>query len=372
MADTILLVQGAAQRGGAERILLTLARQLARHDIEPIFAFLSEGPFVAEVEGAGFQARCLGAAPRARDLRSAPSVIDAVARAISDSRARWALANGEKMAPYTGWAARRAGARSVIWLHDAPLRDPASAALQLAMKLSPHDAVVAGSRWMAERFSALLRMPVVTIRHGVEVSKPALVEPMRSQAGFPQDARVIMHAGRLQRWKGADVFLRAAARLATEAPDIRFAIVGGALYGWEQEYADSLGWLSGDLGLSSDRVWFAGHREDALGLMAEADMVVHCSRRPEPLGLVVPEAMALARPVVATRTRGPEEVIEHGHTGVLVDPGDDRQLATGIRLLLDDPARMKEMGSAAAASVARSWSPESMGDAFHDLLRELT
>lgn len=358
-------MQGAAERGGAERILLALARGLRDHGIDTTFAFLADGPFVAEASAAGFDVDHAGDGPRFRDLARAGETVAAVAAAADRAGAEVLLANGEKMAPYTGWAARRLGVPAVTWLHDAPLRDGPSAVLQLALKASPHGEVVAGSQWMADRFERWLRMPVHVIRHGIPDPPP--LEPIRAAAGWPESGSVLAAPGRLQRWKGADVAVRALARLVRAGHDARLAVIGGALYGWEEAYARSLPRLAVRLGVA-DRVWFAGHRDDAWSLVGSADCVLHCSRRPEPLGLVVPEAMAQARPVVATRTLGPEEVIDHGRTGLLYAAGDDRALATAVSGVLADPARAAAMGEAARDEVRSHWSVERMAGDFARLL----
>jgi glycosyltransferase involved in cell wall biosynthesis len=361
------MVQGAGERGGAERILLALARHLPDHGIEPVVGFLAQGPFADEVAGHGIETVNLGQLPRARDLRRAGSVVESIAQGIASTRATAVLANGEKMAPYVGWAARRCDVTSIIWLHDAPLRDLASSVLQTAMVASPHDLVVAGSEWMAERFRSLLGMDVRCIRHGLDLDSFPEPGDIRAEAGWPAGPLVITLAGRLQRWKGADVLLRAASRLIRSGRDARFAFLGGALYGWEEDYAADLPRLATDLGVA-DRCWFAGHRDDALALLATTDIAVHASRRPEPLGLVVPEAMALSRPVVATRTRGPEEVIDPGRTGLLVPPDDDRALAAALGCLIDDPDGARAMGEAAAAEIAAHWSAPAMAEGFARLM----
>lgn len=362
------MVQGAGERGGAERILLALARHLPARGVEPVVGFLADGPFHDEVAGSGIETVHLGHLPRARDVRQAPAVVDAIAAGIRAVGATAALANGEKLAPYVGWAARRCDVTSVIWLHDAPLRDLASAALQAAMVSSPHDLVVAGSMWMADRFRALLGMDVHCVRHGLDLSAFPPPCDIRAAAGWSEGSPVVTLSGRLQQWKGADVLIRAAARLLRSGRDARFAFIGGALYGWEEDFAASLPRLAREMGVI-DRCWFAGHRDDVLSLLATSDIAVHTSRRPEPLGLVVPEAMALALPVVATRTLGPEEVIDDGRTGLLVRPDDDRSLAAALGRLLDDPSAAKTMGKAAAADIATHWSAPAMADGFARLLR---
>lgn len=365
----VLVAQGAAERGGAERILLTLAQQLRHHDIETVIAFAAEGPFVREVEEAGVTVETLPPWPRFRDWRGAGPAIDALTEVIRTAQSDVVLSNGERAAGYGGWAAHRAGVPHLVWLHDAPLRSPEAIAVQVAMRAAPRAASIAGSSWMAERFESLLKMPVDVVRHGIDVAQPASPASIRAEAGWSDSAPIVALVGRLQRWKGADVLLRAGARLIRAGIDIRLAFIGGALYGWETDYARELPHLASDLGIV-DRCWFAGHRADATDLMAGAEVVVHCSRRAEPLGLVVAEAMALQRPTIATRTRGPEELIDHRRTGLLVAPDDDRALATAIRELVENPALAQSLAAAGRTEVERRWSPSGMGDGFAGIIRE--
>jgi glycosyltransferase involved in cell wall biosynthesis len=164
--------------------------------------------------------------------------------------------------------------------------------------------------------------------------------------------------GRLVRWKGHDVFLAAMARVMEDDPTARAVIVGA-----EGATPDSVGVenelraLAADLGIA-DRVVFTGYRADVSDVMAAADVVAHSAVRPEPFGRVVTEAMACARPVVATRGGGVLEIVDDGVTGTLVAMGDPGDMARGILGLLADPARAAAMGRAAREAVRTRFSPE--------------
>jgi glycosyltransferase involved in cell wall biosynthesis len=106
--------------------------------------------------------------------------------------------------------------------------------------------------------------------------------------------------------------------------------------------------------------------------MAGCDIVVHCSLRPEPLGMVVPEAMALGRAVVASRTRGPEEVVAQGRTGMLVPPGDERALAATISALVADGELRARLGTAGEAEVRANRSASVMAEKFAQLYANLS
>lgn len=342
----VLFVQGAAERAGAEVALLGRLRHLPDHGIEPVVAMLADGPFVAEVRDAGFRVvRPTGSTPRLREPRMVAAAVRAVAAAARRADAAVLEGVGEKMAFVAGWAARLAGRSCVFSLHDAPRRSVSASAVQLAAMSGRRDAVVVPSHWMAREFHRAWRLEPHVVPNALAVDElPTRAVDVRGTAGWPSDSLVVGLFGRLVRWKGHEVLLRAAARLATTVPRARFLIAGGTLYGWERGYADHLTALTQHLGLT-ERVWFTGHRTDALGLMAGCDVVCHCSLEPEPFGVVIIEGMALGRAVVATRTGGPEELIADGRTGLLVAPGDEVVLERTIAELAADPRRRERLGA---------------------------
>ena len=98
-------------------------------------------------------------------------------------------------------------------------------------------------------------------------------------------------------------------------------------------------------------VLLPGFREDVLQLMKSADLFVMSSVT-EGLGSTVLDAMAMRLAVVGTRAGGIPEAVVHGETGLLVAPGEPRELAAAIVRLLKDPALGQRMGAAGHARVA--------------------
>jgi len=165
--------------------------------------------------------------------------------------------------------------------------------------------------------------------------------------------------GRLQRWKGQDVFVEAAAEVARRVPQARLAIVGGSVFGLEPEFLEGLRRRAAELGLG-DRLIFTGFRKDVARLMAACDVVCHTTRVAEPFGMVVIEAMALGRPVIATRGGGPSEIIDPDVSGVLVPPEDPRALAAAMAALAEDAGRRQAIGARGAARVRESFTIDRM------------
>jgi glycosyltransferase involved in cell wall biosynthesis len=170
--------------------------------------------------------------------------------------------------------------------------------------------------------------------------------------------------GRIDPNKGVDLFLEAAARVTMGLPQCRFLVVGGALLGTEGDLADRLVAYAGHLGLAG-RVVFTGHLDDPVPAIDALDIAVQASAH-EAFGLSTVEAMALGVPVVATRTDGSRDVVEHAVSGLLVDR-DASALAEAVAMLVREPALRQRLATGAAVR-AQTFSEERMGVEFRRLL----
>ena len=144
--------------------------------------------------------------------------------------------------------------------------------------------------------------------------------------------------------KGQDVFVRAAAALADKFPEAGF-VVAGSPYPGNEEHGRRLDRLIDDLKLRG-RVASTGDVSDLTCLHSSLDVCVLPARKPEGLGNVLIEAMALGKPVVGAAIGGIPEIIEDGVNGYLVEPGNVSSLARALERLLADPAQRRRMGDA--------------------------
>jgi glycosyltransferase involved in cell wall biosynthesis len=181
--------------------------------------------------------------------------------------------------------------------------------------------------------------------------------PGRASLGVPSDAPVIVSVARLFGWKGHAELVRAVALLKPEFPGVRLAIVG-ADYPAHSGVSASLAELAASLGVR-ENVILAGQRSDIASLLAASD-VFSLPSFEEPFGLVFAEAMAMKKPVVALRNGGTPEVVEHGISGFLSDPGDIRGLAEHLATLLRNPALRAQMGENGRKSVEARFTPGRM------------
>lgn len=151
------------------------------------------------------------------------------------------------------------------------------------------------------------------------------------------DATVVLALGRLHANKAFDVLIRALAELPA-------AVVWLAGDGPEE---DALKRLTREVGVA-DRVRFLGWRDDTADLIAAADILV-CPSRHEPLGNVVIEGWAQAKPVVAAASDGPRHLISDGETGLLCPINAPGPLAEALRKLSDDAGLAARLGVAGEA-----------------------
>ncbi|MBV8046666.1 MAG: glycosyltransferase family 4 protein [Paludibacterium sp.] len=162
------------------------------------------------------------------------------------------------------------------------------------------------------------------------------------------DGPVLLHAAMLRGEKGHQTLLSALAQLRTKYPTLRYLMAGEGIARPEIEATIRA------LGLASS-VLMAGNVMPVHGLYRHATLVVMPSLF-EPLGMSQIEALALAVPVVASRTGGIPETVTDGETGVLVEPGDVNAWVRALDQALSDPSRMQRMAQAGSEDVRRRFS----------------
>ena len=170
-----------------------------------------------------------------------------------------------------------------------------------------------------------------------DAALPGGAEAMRRSLGIPSDAPLVVCAARLEPEKDVASLVASMRHVREVLPNAHCLLAGtGTLRADLEEQIRGLG-----LG---DAVHLLGFRPDALALIAAADLFVLPSLA-EPFGLAILEAMALGKPVVATRAGGPLEIVVEGETGLLVPPASPPALAEAILGLLSDPAEASRLGA---------------------------
>lgn len=224
-------------------------------------------------------------------------------------------------------------------------------------------AVIANTDDEARDLTTLYDVPTSKIRvisPGVDTAlfAPACASQRRQDRaalGVTDDEVVVLFVGRVQKLKGPDVLVRAAARLAADVPGLTVLINGGSS-GTGPVTVEALQDLAADLGLTAGprpvvRFVDPVPRPELAAMYRAADVLAMPSQH-ESFGLVAIEAQACGTPVVATCVGGLSRAVRHGQTGILVDGRDPQQWAAAMRPVLTDPVARHRMGRAAVLHAA--------------------
>ncbi len=192
---------------------------------------------------------------------------------------------------------------------------------------------------------------------------------LRKEFAISDELPLIGLVGRLVYWKGHRLFLEALHQLSQRGYQFKGVIVGGSKNA-KAPYLVELEKLADRLQLT-DNIIFTGFRTDVPAVMHSLDVVVLASTKPEPFGLVVIEAMASGKPVVASAAGGPLEIILDNETGMFFEMGNAYALADTIAVLLDNPSRQTAYGEAGRKRAREVYSIERFGDTVTNVLHNL-
>lgn len=174
-------------------------------------------------------------------------------------------------------------------------------------------------------------------------------EKIRQELGV--SGNLVSMVTRLAAWKGVEIFIKAASHVKG---DTKFVIFAQLVMGRER-YLVELEAMIEKFGLKDRVLIKAGGNKNIPQVMAASDIMVHASLRPEPFGLVIIEAMAMQKPVIASKLGAPLEIITDGLDGKLIEPGNPEILAAAISSLLENHEMAKEMGLCAREKVTRDF-----------------
>jgi glycosyltransferase involved in cell wall biosynthesis len=342
--------------GGQERVALDLAiGQLARgHTVSAIsLAPAPDGPLAAELSAAGVAVHRVSKRGGV-DLTLVPRL----ALALRELHADVVHTHNPLPLIYGAPAARLVRARAIHTKHGS---NPGSrahrylrrAAAQLAHAfVAVSDTTEAQAR--AQHDAPLDRLS--TIPNGIRLDRyapdAAARADVRAELGLG-DAFVVGTVGRIDANKNQALLVRAMAPLLSD--NVRLVIVGDG--DARADLATAIAQLP-----NPSFVLMTGPRTDVPRVIQAFD-VFALSSKSEGLPLVVPEAMSASLPIVSTNVGGLPSVVDHMHTGFLVEVDED-QLRAALSMLVNDPARAREMGSRARHVALARYSHERMVDAY--------
>jgi glycosyltransferase involved in cell wall biosynthesis len=315
--------------------MLSWFQMLPRFGWEIAAVFVQrEGNLAQAVRDLGLEV-VTGTGSRFRNVPAYITDVRSIASAVRRTRADIVHSSGAKGHLYGGVAARLAGVPAFWFLHDRP---EASVWMRLARRVPGQCAADSESTADAAVEWFGRRPPVV--HEAVEVDRFHFDAEARRRvrAEWQWDDSVIVagYIGRLQAWKGVDLFLEGLAEAVRGQSSLKGVVVGSDLMGLEPEYEPFLRRRAADLGLYPDAIRFMPFQAESAPIYSAIDCLVHVPVKPEPFGRSVIEAMAAGRWVIAADYGGPAETVTP-QTGELVTPRDAGAVARALIEFATDP-----------------------------------
>ncbi len=370
----ILFLLSHTEKGGGEVVIYNLIKNLDRSQFRPFLGQVDfrKGTFIHEfkkigVEPVDFQASHL------RNLPVTLTVVLRLARFIRKNAIDVVFTSGAHNHIYAALAKKITGVTLVTYImnqyqdrfEDNPL------IFRLTLSLGADYYITSCLRTL-EPLRKLIpsNIPYRVVYHGIDKDfiyaedKGGLI---RNNLGLNEKNKLVSVVARLQHWKGQDVFLRSASLIIKAHPEARFCLVGGALFGMEEDYPHELRRLIDTLGLT-DYCWLVGHQENVRDWICASDIIVHPLRVPDAGTVVLREAMSLGKPVVATAYDNSFELIDDGVTGILCKPDSHEDLASKVIKLLDDENLTRKIGKAARDIAVQRFTAERMTQEIEEVL----
>jgi glycosyltransferase involved in cell wall biosynthesis len=359
--------------GGGQAIVLALARHLDRDRFEVSVCALGGGPLEEQVRKAG-----LAFVPAPFGRKYAFGLTRAIAGILRAEKPDLLHTHGGIAGLYGRMAAHKAGVPKVVhtlhgihYLHyrNVLLRAVYADLERYCSKFT--DAVVFVSEADGEvgrRLRLARPAKIRIVRNGIDGAGPGDEGFSRRSAGLltslPQGAPLIGTVARLHRQKGVAFLLRSAAAILAGRPEGRIIVAGGG------EMEAGLRREARELGVDR-RFLLLGERADASEILSRLDVFVLPSLW-EGLPLVLIEAAALGKPIVATAVEGTREIVTDGETGLLVPPADPAALAAAVNRLLDDPALAARLGAQARETIPPRFTLAKMIAGYEEIYASLT
>lgn len=335
---------------GAERVQEMLLRYLDPHLFETHCVALINGVFVRRAQALGMPVTLLPMRHKA-DI----TVIRELARFLRKEQIAVVHTHTVRTNLVGRIAARMAGIPVVTHVHSHPRYDTD----RLWKNLFNDELERATRRWTA-RFLCVTRylreqlqregvpsQRLCVVPNGIDLEHfqytPQLetaAQGLREALALGPEARLVSMVALFRPLKGVEIFLKALAHVTKALPHVHGLLVGPFA---SSSYHRHIERCCQQLKLDR-HVHFIGFQEDARPALIASDLIALPSLWSEGMPYSLLEAMALGKPVVASNIGGLSEIVQDGHTGLLVPPKDALALAQAVQTLLQDPHRMKTIG----------------------------
>jgi glycosyltransferase involved in cell wall biosynthesis len=352
--------------GGSYQALFDLARLLDRREFEPVVLFNQNNVFVPRLLALGIEVHLFEAeraiersvhlgGRRLLKIREIGRAVGRRRRFLTSQRIDLLHLNNHPVFTCDDWlpAARLAGIPCIV---NAMGEAPWERRLIKRLLVRNYDQVIAISDHMRRRMHELgiADRRITTVHLGIDASAyrsrvRRTPSEVRREAGVDPGKVLAVMVGNIRHWKGQHVVLQALSGLLPEIRDRLKVLFVGATAPADESYAASLREAVRQ-GRLEEMVQFVGSREDIPDFVNASDLCLHASVIPEPFGLVIVEAMALGRTMIAAGTGGPAEILTP-QSGVLYDPTRPEELTAALSRLVTDHELRERLGREAVRRV---------------------
>ena len=354
----ILFLHGSADLYGSDITLLQLVERLNKKYFNSSIVLPLYGPLVSQLEKEGGRVYVIDMPKIARQSYNLKGLISFAIKSVRSifmlrkiiKENHISLIHSNTMAVFSGAIlCRICGVRHLWHVHEIITHPALIRNLLPWLVYGTSDMVIANSyrtaRWLKEVCPKIDSKTKVVL-NGVDNSR---FHPGIEPKSFQKDLSINSHEilvgliGRISRLKGQKVFVEAAEVVLAQMENLRFVIVGDPPLGQEHFLRDLKNVVKG-LPKASKKVQIIPFREDIEKVYAACDILIIPSTEPESFSLVAAEAMAMAKPVIASAHGNLIDIVLDGITGILVKPGDVQGLARAILRLANNKELRQRMG----------------------------
>ena len=365
MLHKILYLSSSVNLWGARKSLLDILTHLDRKTFSPIVACSSSGPLTEKLNEINIPYRIVKMRlwRKGKYFPWIPSTVVRLVKLIKEEKISLVHSNSHSDAPYGILACKFRKIPVISHIRDIIQPDKVGKYL-----LKHADRIITVSNAAADAFKGMKDSDkkLLVINNSLDMNKFKAYEDIREKLNISGDDMVIGIVGQISRLKGHDVFLKAASIIMKENKRVKFLIIGEVRRERDQGLCEA---LINKLNLR-ENVIFTGYRDDVANLMASIDILAFPTLK-ESFGRSAIEAMAHAKPVVASNVGGVPEIVIDGKTGILVPPGSPEKLADALLELINDRKKREDMGNEGLRVVREKFDIKDMMNRIEDVYKTL-
>ncbi|MCH7397730.1 glycosyltransferase family 4 protein [Belliella sp. DSM 107340] len=362
----ILMLHGSSDLYGASKMFLLSIKSLQSKGAEVIVVLSEYGPLVDElnllqvdlhiyklgiIRRKYFNAK--GLLNRLLTIRRAKAYLS---KMVSEKKIDLIYSNTSAVL-VGGWVAKKMKIPHVTHLHEI-IKSPNWLRKFLGKMINyTSSKVLAVSQAVKENWGDVIAVEKIElVYNGIDQSKYLQSgNQLRNELSKPTDSTILIGmVARVNQWKGQNYFLDIAKILSHEHDNLHFVIAGDAYPGTEY-LVDELILALRKSGIEN-QITYLGYRSDVEAILSGLDIFVLPSILPDPLPTTVLEAMASAKPVIATSHGGAKEMVLDGETGFLIPWDNAKKAASILSILINNPQKRVAMGKAGRDRVLEHFS----------------